>query len=500
MFRVKRLMISWFTFLSFLNSNGMDEKKDSAINCQNSNQDTRICIHDGQNSQSSIQDSQNSIQDSQNSIQSDQNGNQDDQSEEGSSDSEYMHNRNIEQDNLELSYYFPMDDFVDKRPFVNLGGDPEFVILLELDTDDMFRIFSTKFDKKCDFKYLTVETSSKLFYCEYDESGEHVCKKEEVGHLSVKDGKYVYTIDPRKNIYTEKCKNMKVIIDKGNILNCMFKGCTHIKSVTFNKSCRPVSTFSMFEGCSNLESVYGSEVTFISMENMFSDCVSLVLLQDISKWRTSEVTSMRKMFSNCSSLEKLPDNCKLCTYSVTDMSDMFSNCSNLQTLPDISNTSKVTNMKSMFSNCSSLEKLPDISKWNTSNVTDMSGMFSDCNNLQSLPDISNWDTSKVTNMKSMFSNCYSLEKLPDISKWNTKNVKNMSYMFSYCLGLKLIPNISGWGNNETLNIDYMFNCCKSLNSIPYNGKWLTSKNLSSKNIFWGCYKLKNVPSGFSLFK
>ena len=52
------------------------------------------------------------------------------------------------------------------------------------------------------------------------------------------------------------------------------------------------------------------------------------------------------------------------------MTQVFSNCISLQSLPDLSkwNTDKIFDMSGMFFNCSQLISLPDISKWNTNNV------------------------------------------------------------------------------------------------------------------------------------
>jgi len=99
---------------------------------------------------------------------------------------------------------------------------------------------------------------------------------------------------------------------------------------------------------------------------------------------------------------------------VTNVSFMFSNCISLISLPDISkwNTNNVKNMSYMFSNCKSLISLPDISKWNINNVTNMSFMFYNCSSLISLPDISEWNTDNVNKMSFMFSNCNSLKSLP----------------------------------------------------------------------------------------
>ena len=158
------------------------------------------------------------------------------------------------------------------------------------------------------------------------------------------------------------------------------------------------------------------------------------------------VSNLSYMFSNCLALSELPDISNFDTNYINNMEYMFNECSNLSSLPDISkwNTNNVTNMKAMFQKCSSLTTLPDISKWNTSNVTDMSFMFNKCSKLSSLPDISKWTSlpdisqwniNKVTNISGMFQKCSSLTQLPDISKWNTNKVTDMSFIFSECSSL-----------------------------------------------------------------
>ena len=74
-----------------------------------------------------------------------------------------------------------------------------------------------------------------------------------------------------------------------------------------------------------------------------------------------------------------------------DMSFIFSNCISLGFLPNISqwNTFNTKNMKALFKNCSSLPLLPDLSKWNTDNVNDLSELFSGCPSISKLPDLSN---------------------------------------------------------------------------------------------------------------
>ena len=130
--------------------------------------------------------------------------------------------------------------------------------------------------------------------------------------------------------------------------------------------------------------------------------------------------------------------------NITNISYMFSECISLSFIHNISrwNTTNITNISYMFKGCSNLSSLPNISFWNIENVTNMSGLFFGCSSLSYLPDISKWNTQNVTNMSHLFCDCFSLESLPDISTWNTKNVVNMNSMFYNCKSLESLPDIS----------------------------------------------------------
>ena len=156
------------------------------------------------------------------------------------------------------------------------------------------------------------------------------------------------------------------------------------------------------------------------------------------------------------------------TETITDMSKMFSNCIWLYSLPDISrwNTSSVTDMSSMFCCCISLSKYEGISKWDISNVTNLSYMFWGCSTFKSIPDISNWNTSNVIDMSYMFNRCLLLSNLPDISKWNTENVVHMEYMFNKCTKLTTLPDLSKWDIKNVTNFKGIFSGCKNLLEIP----------------------------------
>ena len=186
--------------------------------------------------------------------------------------------------------------------------------------------------------------------------------------------------------------------------------------------------------------------------------------------------------------------------NVINMSKMFSNCLSLISLPDISswNTNNVTNMRCMFCDCKSLISLPNISGWNTINVTNMSYMFGNCTSLKSLPDISSWKTKNVTEMCYMFSYCTSLISLPDISGWNTNNVTNMGSMFGNCTSLKSLPDISSWNTDNALR-RFMFGNCKSLKSFPDISSWIINKDLNNYEIFEGVDN-RIIPEKFKYLK
>ena len=176
---------------------------------------------------------------------------------------------------------------------------------------------------------------------------------------------------------------------------------------------------------------------------------------------------------------------------ITDLSYMFSNCITLLSLPDLSklDTSNVTKISYMFNNCKSLLSLPDISNWNTSNIIYMDSLFKSCKLLTYLPDISKWDTSNVEDMSYMFCNCESLLSLPDISKWNISKVKNMSCMFIHCKSLFAIPDISEWNKPDVIDMSCMFYNCVSLSLIKNKYKF----SLSDKkyDLFGNCINIIN---------
>ena len=146
-------------------------------------------------------------------------------------------------------------------------------------------------------------------------------------------------------------------------------------------------------------------------------------------------TSLDEFFSNLLTLETIKGLEYLNTEKVTDMYRMFYKCSSLTSL-DVThfNTAKVTNMRYMFYNCKALTSL-DVTKFNTEKVTNMNRMFSNCSSLISL-NLTKFNTAEVTDMRQMFNECSTLTTIYASDKFVTTNVEKGSNMFSNCINLK----------------------------------------------------------------
>ena len=260
-----------------------------------------------------------------------------------------------------------------------------------------------------------------------------------------------------------------------------------------------INMSSMFEGCSNIKSIYGinklNTPKIINMKNLFNDCKDLINIPNINDWDTSNVLNMEGLFSNTYSLKRIPDINKWDTSKVISMMNLFYNCENIISLPDISkwNLINIIDMRYMFCGCKKLLSLPDISNWNLINVKYITSLFKDCVSLLSLPDISKWNTASIISMNDLFQNCSKLSSIPDITKWNVENVSDLSYSFMGCISLISLPDLSKLDIKKCKNIDGMFINCLSLSSLPDFEKWNNYKINNKHSMFKRCYNSLNVP-------
>ena len=98
----------------------------------------------------------------------------------------------------------------------------------------------------------------------------------------------------------------------------------------------------------------------------------------------------------------------------------------------------------------------DLSTFNTKNVVNMIGMFMGCQNLTNL-NLSSFNTSNVLSTSAMFYDCRSLTTL-DLSHFNTSNVTDMTYMFGYCINLEDL-NVSNFNTDKVTDMSSMFAGC-----------------------------------------
>ena len=156
----------------------------------------------------------------------------------------------------------------------------------------------------------------------------------------------------------------------------MFHGCYHLSSISEikNKNVQNIN-------CSQKDSELIEKDE--QSNSLYNEC------NPTNNSLSSSVKRDSKLILN-NPLYYLPSISNSIFYKIKNLSFMFSGCISLKSLTDISNwdTSNVTSMEAIFQQCSSLISLSDISKWDTSNVIYMNSIFYGCTSLISLPNIS----------------------------------------------------------------------------------------------------------------
>lgn len=166
------------------------------------------------------------------------------------------------------------------------------------------------------------------------------------------------------------------------------------------------------------------------------------------------------------------------TSNVTVMNNMFSACTGLTVLdlPETFNTSRVGNMWSMFNGCSNLTTIDLPATFNTSGATNMGNMFNGCSSLVSLSLPVSFDTSRVGNMTNMFDGCRNLTTLNLPELFVTSNVTNMNQMFNGCTSLVEISVGSGFEFKSNHGLTQPNNT----GDITYTGYWIPQSNPLAK--------------------
>lgn len=162
----------------------------------------------------------------------------------------------------------------------------------------------------------------------------------------------------------------------------------------------------------------------------------LKLVDNITKWNTSNVVTMEGLFAFASSLTSIP---VFDTSNVMDMNGMFKNCSKLASIPALDYSNAVI-IDSLFASCTSLTSIPDLdissaikfaggssSSWlyNTPNITSIGAL--QCDNIEDVNYM--FGGSQKTNV-TYFGGAINLGK-----RWTMSNTSG-NYAFY------LLPNLS----------------------------------------------------------
>ncbi|MEP2279936.1 BspA family leucine-rich repeat surface protein [Maribacter sp.] len=245
-----------------------------------------------------------------------------------------------------------------------------------------------------------------------------------------------------------------------------------------------------FYGCSNLEILATDVPNFnqlSTLENMFTNCTTLVGTVYMAFWNLNKVKNLSQMFEGAINFNSLIENWNTC--NVEEMTAMFKGAISFNGNIDVWDVGKVTSMQSMFQNASSFNR--NINSWDVSKVKNMSSMFKGASSYNSYTgswqvdnvvsmhsmfagallfnqELKDWNVGNVTDMNNMFANS-AFNK--DINKWNVRTVISMENMFYSANSFN--QNIADWDVSSVENMKGMFNLATSFNQDL--GSWNISQ-------------------------
>ena len=279
-------------------------------------------------------------------------------------------------------------------------------------------------------------------------------------------------------------------------MSYMFYGCAALKELDFGTFhiANVVNTSHMFDGCSNLNTIYSYEDWNASEKLMYSDdmfagCYSLEGDKDTSCDGENTIdksyarpdgiegpgyfTALKRLYSvyeeniatltyyydddlpmregiieyynpNGHDIPRLKGYVKQIKYVVIDpslrslrsksLANMFDGMTSLESIEGLEfiDYCAVTDMYAMFRNCASLKEL-DLTPVKTNQVRNFNGMFYGCSSLKEL-DITGFDTGKAWDMSNMFAYCSKLVTLRSDKDWSKYGIPCKD-MFLHCSSL-----------------------------------------------------------------
>ncbi|WP_298477165.1 BspA family leucine-rich repeat surface protein [uncultured Maribacter sp.] len=210
-----------------------------------------------------------------------------------------------------------------------------------------------------------------------------------------------------------------------------------------------VSMAFAFSGCFNMDIIAIdvpnlSEVT--TMQNMLSNCYSLLGNVSLSQWNVSNVNYMSALFFQNDLFNQ--DIGDWDVSNLIDASGMFFGAKSFN--QDISgwNISKLQYMGGMFNGATVFNQ--DIGNWDVSNVNNFNNTFARTNFFNQ--DLSNWNVSKVLVLSGMFSEAVAFNQ--DLSNWDVTRVVDMQSMFEGAISFN--QNIGSWDISNVKSMEAMF--------------------------------------------
>ncbi|MCR5832473.1 MAG: BspA family leucine-rich repeat surface protein [Candidatus Saccharibacteria bacterium] len=234
--------------------------------------------------------------------------------------------------------------------------------------------------------------------------------------------------------YAVRVKNVSLVgLDSSKVTNLsrMFQGGI-VESVNFgsNFDTSHVTTMGqMFwrtTGITSLDLSSFSSESLLTVGEMFTGNTNLQSVTFGNSFTLSDVASMASMFNGCSSLESI-DLSKVTFENVTTINSLFDGASALTsiTLGQNINAEKLTDASSAFKGTSSLTAL-DLSSFHAPNLADMSDMFR-TTGVKNL-DLSNLGATSITNIHEAFWGMTNLETI-DISNLKLSGSQSPAGLF-----------------------------------------------------------------------
>ncbi len=285
-----------------------------------------------------------------------------------------------------------------------------------------------------------------------------------------------------------------LVTDKVTDMSYMFYGCASLPEldfVTFNTA-NVWRMDHMFEGCSNLNTIYcyenwSASERLTSSDDMFAGCYVLVGGESTSCDGENTIdkayarpdgiegpgyfTAVKKLYTvfeeEIATLTYYYDNelalhpGVLEYYTPQKGHDLprlkgYADKIKYVVIDPSMRKLRLKSLANMFDGMTALESVVGLDFIDYCAVTDMYAMFRNCASLQEL-DVTPVKTARVKNFNGMFYGCSSLKEL-DVTGFEIGSARDMSNMFAYCTKLKTLRADRDWSKYGMPCTDMFFRC------------------------------------------